>query len=485
MVFSHDSKFLFWGDISQKDYKIRIWNLGEHRLENQRLEGHEGHTGPVRALAITAADNLLASAAADKTVRLWRIIPSEDGSTPSLEELGPPIVHPAAIFGLSVSHDGKNLAVGSESHTIFLYDLTRQAQVPIGVAWSQWAYGTSLYHDVLAVVGGKQLDGIYAEVIQLWDVSRRHLLMESPLRTYEKYRPTYVAKVQFSADGRTLTLLGDQGVSVIDATSLTETSHPFSLADLGIHGVYRGRGPLEEPELMEPPKFGTIALSSDGRLLARVDSKVRVWDTVTKQLLADIPIEKPSFHATFDSSGKYFATIIDDEIHIWKTDSFGNSLPSKFTIRAGKEVENIAFAPNSKTIAADLGLTLAVWDLEPAEPKLLWQVSEDQEVGDILFSASSARLISLEKTRLRIWETNTGRLVDQLRMPSDKHSNFDQAIYLTDDVLVTINQNGFKHFDLDVKPWSSRACGIVGRQLTQKEWNYFIGETVPFENTCP
>ena len=37
---------------------------------------------------------------------------------------------------------------------------------------------------------------------------------------------------------------------------------------------------------------------------------------------------------------------------------------------------------------------------------------------------------------------------------------------------------------VDVKSWQTSACSIANRNLTQKEWDKYIGKDVPYHCTC-
>jgi WD40 repeat protein len=40
-------------------------------------------------------------------------------------------------------------------------------------------------------------------------------------------------------------------------------------------------------------------------------------------------------------------------------------------------------------------------------------------------------------------------------------------------------------WDLRLESWQAGACRIAARNLTQAEWNQFIGADIPYERTCP
>jgi hypothetical protein len=36
-----------------------------------------------------------------------------------------------------------------------------------------------------------------------------------------------------------------------------------------------------------------------------------------------------------------------------------------------------------------------------------------------------------------------------------------------------------------VTSWQRRACAVANRNLTQGQWNQFVGADHPYERTCP
>ena len=39
-------------------------------------------------------------------------------------------------------------------------------------------------------------------------------------------------------------------------------------------------------------------------------------------------------------------------------------------------------------------------------------------------------------------------------------------------------------WDLSLESWQSRACRVANRDLTQDEWDQFVGSDTPYERTC-
>ena len=44
---------------------------------------------------------------------------------------------------------------------------------------------------------------------------------------------------------------------------------------------------------------------------------------------------------------------------------------------------------------------------------------------------------------------------------------------------------GIVSWDLDPAKWETAACRLAGRNLTQAEWDQYIGDLAPYTTTCP
>src|SRR5213075_318829 len=90
-----------------------IWNFTSGELIRE-LPG--AHQGAINDLVRIPKRKLIATAGADKTVRLW--------NTDTLEAVGEPIQHLGPLSQVSASPNGQHLAAGSwESGVVFLWDI--------------------------------------------------------------------------------------------------------------------------------------------------------------------------------------------------------------------------------------------------------------------------------------------------------------------------------------------------------------------------
>src|SRR6185503_798970 len=80
--------------------RMRLFELVTGKL---LYESH-AHSGPVFSFSFSADGNLLASAGADKTVRLWRL--------PACEPVWPPLKHRLPVHRVILTDDGRRLIAG-------------------------------------------------------------------------------------------------------------------------------------------------------------------------------------------------------------------------------------------------------------------------------------------------------------------------------------------------------------------------------------
>lgn len=114
------------------DGLLRMWNMSSQTIAVSPDATEGGHTASIKAVKFVSP-NQLASAALDRTVRLWKYVEDEDGSiariTPQLELYG----HKSGINGLAVHGPSNKLLSASADHTVGLWS-SRKSDAPAAPA---------------------------------------------------------------------------------------------------------------------------------------------------------------------------------------------------------------------------------------------------------------------------------------------------------------------------------------------------------------
>ena len=105
---------------------------------------------------------------------------------------------------------------------------------------------------------------------------------------------------------------------------------------------------------------------------------------------------------------------------------------------------SVAFSPDGRTLASGSGDgILTLWDISTRQPLGRLHDGHTAEVLGVAFSPDGKTLAS---------------------------SSGDGTLVL---------------WDLGLESWVARACRTANRNLTQEEWDLFIGSDIPYECTCP
>ncbi|MCL2933129.1 MAG: hypothetical protein MGG11_12995, partial [Trichodesmium sp. MAG_R03] len=380
-----------WQKIKQLLGKNNLSNDAEYRIAaslQQAVYGvneynHlEGHSNVVWSVIFHPEGNLIASASADKTIRLW----SRDGRLQkTLTD------HADKVSKISFSSDGKYLASASHDRTVKIWDLQKLERQPLSLKSHRDLVITLNFSPNNKILVSSSLD----KTIKIWN--NAGILLKT-IRT-----KTVAKELSFSPNGK-----------IIAAANANGTVQLWNLNGRLLKTLKHGYGNNNDPVY-------SVNFSPDGSRLvtASGDKTIKIWRFLRKIPILEKTIKghkKQVISASFSPDSKTIASSSRDKtIKIWQLDG---TLLKTFSGH-GDIVTQVSFSPDGETLAsASYDKTIKLWSLKNDSLNIL-QGHKHRVLG-VSFSPDGQILASASQDNtIKLW-SRTGQLLNTLRGHTDR-----------------------------------------------------------------
>ncbi|MEG3983784.1 hypothetical protein QUA08_23755 [Microcoleus sp. T3B2] len=397
----------------------------------QERNRFEQHSKFVLDVSVSPDGNSVASASADKTVKLW----SKEG------KLLKTFNHPDSVTSVSFSPDGKTIATGCADRTIRIWQLDNDKSA-IGLL--------SGHRDIVTSVSfspdGKTLaSASHDNTVKIWNLANKKLL-----QTLTGHKD-WVLGVSFSPDGQTIaSASADKTVKLwnrkgktqkFEITPKTLTKHSdivYSIkfspnsqqlisASADTTAKIWNRNGEEITTLKgHNDEVVSASFSRDGKQIVTgsADDTVKIWSR-SGTLLNTFRGHQDDVRAvSFSGDGTIASASKDKIVKIWKPDS---TPLNKILSGHGDWVYKVTFSADNKTIASASGdKTVRLWRADGSLFKTLEGHKDSVTWVSISPDDKTVASASDDKT-VKVWSLN-GKLLDTL-----SHSGIVKSVSFSPD----------------------------------------------------
>jgi WD40 repeat protein len=238
-------------------------------------------------------------------------------------------------------------------------------------------------------------------------------------------------------------------------------------------------------------KIKSLIFSYDGKSLysASLDGRVLKWDIAAR---TNTDVSNGSVQITsidISSKGNYLAGIsTDGNVLVWNPENNSDNFRIETT---GRNIKVIRFNPDKDLLAiGDENGNIELWDIN-LRKKISEVKAHNVQVNDIQFNTALNQMATASNDKtVKLFNIKDPADLTEPPITLSDNEGFVLVIKFSPDgqMIVSGAYEGAEnlvsrpsHVDYMVKD----ICSIVTRNMTQNEWNIYVGKDIVLEKTCP
>ena len=377
------------------DKTVKLWNLSNGR-EIQTLKGHHAL---VNSVVFSSEGQTIATASEDKTVKIWSL------SGKNIKTL---IGHKAGINRVNFSSDGQTIATASSDNTVKLWGRDgKEIKTLIG---HKAAAKMVLFSPDGQTIATASEDN----TVKLWNRNGKEI------RTLSGHKD-WIWSVSFSPDGKTIaTASKDSTVKLWtlegkQIKTLNGNGYPFTSVSFSPEGrtlatasankkviLWSASGKKLQTLTGHKDWVWSVSFSPDGQMLATAskDRTVKLWQLKGKELQIWSAHEDAIYRAIFSPDGQMLATASKDKtVKIWSMS--GKELQNFKGFNSG--LTDISFSRNGDKLATATSTgDITIWQRSGEKVKnfnqskdWIWSVSFSPDDRTIATTSTTEKVVTV------------------------------------------------------------------------------------------
>ncbi|HUX94544.1 MAG TPA: hypothetical protein VMV47_02330 [Bacteroidales bacterium] len=238
-------------------------------------------------------------------------------------------------------------------------------------------------------------------------------------------------------------------------------------------------------------KLKSMIFSYDGKYLysASLDGKVLKWDLSARTSSNMTDGTLPLISIDVSLNGKYVAGINSEGgVVVWNQENKSDN----FRIETvGKNIKVVRFNPDNNILAlGDVNGTVELWDIIQRR-KISEVKAHTAQVNDIQFNNKLKQMATASNDQtLKIFNIKDVTDLTEPPITFNDHEKFVMVIQFSPDGQLIVSGSYDDKENLVSRPAHvdnlvKDVCTMLSRNMTQDEWNTYVGRDIPLEKTCP